>query len=376
MAFFNEKSFNPAVFLKYRETVKDPVVARLIQAGVYKGEPDLAKVLVDGVGGNYIVRPMTGNLAGTPDNYDGENNVTVDDLSTYEQGIIVIGRMHGFKEDDFNFEISGKNFMSEIIQQTVKYWSKVNQGLLISVLKGVFGSALVSHKVEKSFSSLNGTEIIDAIETCGDLGKSFAIVAMHSHIAYKLQKINVIERLKYTDKDGLLRDTSLFTWDGKLVIEDDGVNVETSYALTADEDIVAGKVYYTRSGSEGAYVYTKVASPVKTDIATYYEKTVAYDCYLMGEGAITYQPLNVKVPAELSRDAFTKGGVDVLINRERLIISPYGVSFTKFSMAKKSPTNAELENSANWELAKNGSNVSLDPKVIPLACLTIAETGI
>lgn len=376
MAFFNEKSFNPAVFLKYRETVKDPVLARLIEAGVYRGEPELVQALHDGVGGNYLVRPMTGNLSGTPDNYDGESNVTSDDLGTFEQGIIVIGRMHGFKEDDFNFEITGKNFMSEIIKQTVKYWSKVNQGLLISVLKGVFGSALASHKVTKTFSSLNGTEIIDAVETCGDMGKSFAVIAMHSHIAYKLQKINVIERLKYTDKDGLIRDTSLFTWDGKLVIEDDGVNVETSYELTADEDIVAGKVYYTRSGSAGAYVYTKVASPAKTDIATYYEKTVAYDCYLMGEKAITFQPLDVKVPAELSRDAFTKGGVDVLINRERLVISPYGVSFTKSSMAKKSPTNAELENSANWELAKNGSNVAVDAKVIPLACLTIEEVGI
>ena len=43
------------------------------------------------------------------------------------------------------------------------------------------------------------------------------------------------------------------------------------FALTSDSALVTGKTYYTRSGSAGAYVYTKVASPDVTDIATYYE---------------------------------------------------------------------------------------------------------
>lgn len=49
-------------------------------------------------------------------------------------------------------------------------------------------------------------------------------------------------------------------------------NVNT-YALTEDEDIVEGKTYYTRSGTEGAYVYTPVQSPVKASLGTYYEVT-------------------------------------------------------------------------------------------------------
>lgn len=44
-----------------------------------------------------------------------------------------------------------------------------------------------------------------------------------------------------------------------------------NYALTTDTAIVEGKTYYTRSGSEGDYVYTAVASPTAADIATYYE---------------------------------------------------------------------------------------------------------
>lgn len=47
--------------------------------------------------------------------------------------------------------------------------------------------------------------------------------------------------------------------------------IPATYALTEDDAITAGKTYYTRSGTEGAYVYTAVASPVVGDIATYYE---------------------------------------------------------------------------------------------------------
>ena len=47
------------------------------------------------------------------------------------------------------------------------------------------------------------------------------------------------------------------------------------YALTSDVALVTGKTYYTRSGSgtsASPYVYTAVASPDVSDIATYYEK--------------------------------------------------------------------------------------------------------
>ncbi len=48
-----------------------------------------------------------------------------------------------------------------------------------------------------------------------------------------------------------------------------------SYKKTEDEAVVSGKTYYTRSGSEGSYVYSSVAEPATADIATYYEKTAA-----------------------------------------------------------------------------------------------------
>ena len=55
--------------------------------------------------------------------------------------------------------------------------------------------------------------------------------------------------------------------------------VVNTYALTEDEDIVEGKTYYTRSGSEGSYVYTAVENPVKASLGTYYEVTATTTYY-------------------------------------------------------------------------------------------------
>ncbi len=64
--------------------------------------------------------------------------------------------------------------------------------------------------------------------------------------------------------------------DGKTSGETKGgfAKVATKYQLTSDVALVSGKTYYTRSGSGTSgspYVYTAVASPDVSDIATYYE---------------------------------------------------------------------------------------------------------
>ena len=44
------------------------------------------------------------------------------------------------------------------------------------------------------------------------------------------------------------------------------------YVLTQDSTIVPGKDYYTRSGTEGSYTYTKVLEPSISGLSSYYEK--------------------------------------------------------------------------------------------------------
>ena len=58
---------------------------------------------------------------------------------------------------------------------------------------------------------------------------------------------------------------------------------------------------------------------------------------------------------EMSRDALNSD--TNLINRRRFILHPRGVKFTSASVAGANPTNAELENAANWTRVWENKNV-------------------
>lgn len=91
--------------------------------------------------------------------------------------------------------------------------------------------------------------------------------------------------------------------------EDDGFEVaKDTYTLTTDTDIVENKNYYTKSENN----YTKVASPAKASIATYYEKTVegAKDVKMMLVHpsvvipAISYEFAQLESPSALSQGKY------------------------------------------------------------------------
>lgn len=54
-----------------------------------------------------------------------------------------------------------------------------------------------------------------------------------------------------------------------------GVITGQTYALTSDTALVAGKKYYTQSGTSPNYVYTRVTTPNVSNISSYYEQTAS-----------------------------------------------------------------------------------------------------
>jgi len=60
------------------------------------------------------------------------------------------------------------------------------------------------------------------------------------------------------------------------------------YFLTEDTEIVAGKTYYTRSGTDPNYTYTAVASPVVANIGTYYELSTNLTASTINNGDSDY----------------------------------------------------------------------------------------
>ena len=75
----------------------------------------------------------------------------------------------------------------------------------------------------------------------------------------------------------------------------------------------------------------------------------------------------------MNREPKTSGGQDTLYARQRKVFAPYGISYTKKSQAKLSPTDAELSNGANWELVNDGASVAANKKYIDHKQIYIAR---
>ena len=374
MSLFDAKQFNPLVFLKYMETVESARTNRLIKAGVFVGEPSFAQSLPDGVGGNYMQRNFAGRLPKNETIYDGAHDIATGSLPTFKQGVVVLGWARAFTEKDFTVSITGKDFMSNVAEQLVEYEDERHEDVLISILKGIFGSALADKIVEKQLASLSVSDIVDGLALQGDKSRNIVAVAMHSAMLSALKKANLAQAVKFLDVNGIQRDLGIYQWDSREVIEDDEIAPAESYAKTADVAVVAGKVYYTKSGN----VYTKVENPSTSDIAGYYEKTLAYPVYLLGRNAFTFQPLPVKTRVEMWRLPLQNGGEDTLISRERYVMQPYGVSFKQAGMSGNAPTIAELETASSWEIVNTGgvSPEYIPLKNIPIACIVFKVSGI
>jgi len=339
---FDSKIFNPEVFGRYLERIPNLTRNELVRAGVFNVRSDLREMLSAQAGGNYITIPMFGLIGGDPLNYDGATDITATTTDTYSQSMVVVGRAKAWTEKDFSYDITSANFMDNVAQQVAKYWETVDQKTLLSVLKGIFsmtGTANLvfvnNHTLDVSGDgdgNVTATTLNSATQkAAGDNKGIFKVAIMHSVVATNLENQNLLERLKYTDPNGIQRDLGLATWNGRMVIVDDDMPVTVVPGTAPDPD------------------------------------TTIYDTYLLGAGAFTFCNCGAKVPYEMDRDPKTNGGVDTLYTRQRKLFAPYGITFTKSSMATLSPTTTEIETAANWTLVNNGSTGVINHRAIPIA---------
>lgn len=342
---FDKKYWNDEVFQKYMETIPNTRMNMLLKSGAIVQHPEYANVLRDQVGGNYIKTPISGRIGGAPVNYDGQTDITASNMDTYMQGKVVVGRAKAWSERDFSFDITGgQDFLSQAGNQVHEYWDDVDQDTLINIFSGIFamsgtGNAdFVNNHIydatgitnsEGKVGYLDATSLNTGMQhACGDKKAAFSLAIMHSVVATNLENIKILAYAKYTDADGIQRDTTLAYVNGRLVMVDDGVPVDNS-------------------GS----------SPV-------------YTTYVLGRGAIEFCNCGAKVPSEVDRDPKTNGGEDLLYTRQRKMWVPRGISYTMNSQATASPTDAELATGSNWELVKNGDGTSFYPhKMIPIGMI-------
>lgn len=386
MALFDTKNFNGEVFGAYVDAVPNLNRNELLKSGAIVEKPQYATMLPDQTGGNYITIPIKARIGGTADNYDGNTDITADSRDTYAHGRIVVGRAHGWTEKDFSSDITGEDFMPAA-QEVAEYWDDVDQETLLCVLKGIFSMTgqknqefVNDHTYDVSMSATETgfaeTTLNNAIQQAlGDNKGKFSLAIMHSKIATNLENLKLLVYMKYNDGEGIERDLTLATLNGRTVLIDDNMpttSLSAKYVKAAKTDPGALKVTTAGSG-EGEVAKATVQSDVtdvkEGDYVVLLPAGTAYTTYVLGNGAIEYTNCGAKVPYEMDRDPKEKGGEDTLYSRQRKIFSPYGISFKTPSFI--SPTNSQLESGANWELANDNSTST--KKYFPIKAIPIAR---
>lgn len=382
MAKFDSKTWNPEVFEKYRKKVPNTKENSLIKNGLFDSKPNMTARLRDEVGGNYFTEPIKGLLDGQVLNYDGVVDLTATSRDTFEQGKIVIGRMKGWQEKDFSTELTGENFMP-MAQEVNEYYDEVDQADILAILKGIFAMSDTSGFIANHITDISetgdglvtATSLNSALQkACGDKKKNFKTVFMHSAVATNLENLNLLNFLKYTDANGIERDLNLATYNGKLVVIDDGMPVLEGYDEATSA--TAGALKVVSSGATTGQVNladVKATDFYPEDVAAndYVLPATKYVSYVLGDKFFEYDNVGVKVPNEMHRDPATDGGIDILYTRQRKLFAPKWISFTKSSMSSNSPTTAELATGSNWAIVNNGKDGAnkrfVDHKAIPVA---------
>lgn len=421
MATYLDYPFDAEVFSYNWQNEKDPTLTAILESGAMQQNAEIQQLVSNG-SDTYTI-PFYKTIGGTPENYDGQTNIGVSSPEGDSQSGIVYGRAHGWKAKDFTFDYnSGADPMKQISSQVGAYWNKQRQNKMLTVLDAVFGVSAAGwndHKIDGSSAAIGETSINDACrEALGDASDSITLAIMHSHVANKLENLNLINFRKYTDASGITRQLNIGEINGKTVVVDDGspvaedktqgtqgvytvtiggtvaegdkITIDGVTATMASGDDTAAEAatafasaygsatstkHYTVSASGAVLTFTEASGSYGAGVPAFSttgsgitltaatttagKSTNIYTTYLLGRGALQYAPASVKVPSEVARDAATNGGEDVLYTRVRETIHPNGFSFTKPVGYTASPTDAQLGNSNNWSLIGNPKNVAM-----------------
>lgn len=338
MEKFRDKIFNEEVFETYRRTLPSTKENSLIKNALFNVVNKYKAKMSEQSGGYAVLEPIKGRLGGNPVNYDGNTNIPKGtERDTFYQRKICYGRAKAWGEYDFASDITGANFKAEA-NEVNEYWDEERQSTVLAILEGIFGMTggvngqFVTKHTYDITSTANpelGADTLNRAsqQALGDKKAKLDVIFMHSAVSTNLEGLNLINFLKYTDADGIERDLTIGTFNGRLVVVDDEMPV------TSDS---TGDIYTS---------------------------------YIFQKGFFEYENIGAEVPSEIARDAYEKGGKTDLITRVREMVVPTLISYK--GTGTVSPTNSDFATGSNWELANNdktGANkVYVDDKLIPVA---------
>lgn len=330
--------FDPEVFEKTTQE-KQLELNRFIASGVALSNPMLNNMIsehsFDGVVTNF-------NPLGTPEpNYGTDNPATKSTpqkVSSSQQNFRCASQNQSWSIMDLAAELALDKPATAITSRIGAYWATVNERRIISTILGVAADNVANDSDDMVIdittdttvgdaNRISASAVLDAKQTMGDHAGSLQIIAMHSVIKTRLQKQNLIDYIP--DARG---ETTIPTYLGYIVVEDDSMPVDTSGA------------------------------------------NPEYTCVLFGRGAIGLGYRSPKVPSEVWRDpaAGNGSGEERLFSRRTDLIHPFGFSFQKLDDAGVAlgdgitPNLTALERADNWDRVWSRKN-------IPLAFLVVND---
>ena len=294
-----------------------------VNSGIATPDATVAQ-LINGTpeGGRFIQLPMYNPLDGEEDVF-GEQDVSVGNVTTKEARATLLMRQRAWGSTDLAHVLGGSDPMGAIAQLIADWRNTREQKVYLSILKGIFASALKDHcndisAMDGTASYISDAATLDTKQLLGDHYGSLGMVFMHSAVYTYLQKNGMITRNPIFDPSK------------------SPVDMETylGYKIKVDDSM-----------------------PVTDGV---------YDTYFVGKGAFIRQDGTPQgfVGTETDRDKI--GAKNYLINRWCQIIHPRGLSWVSNGVYTNTehyyPANVDLEKAENWEL-------TVDHKKVPLACL-------
>ena len=329
--------YDEEIFNRTYTSEKDPTSTVLIESGVMVEDSEIANMISGG--GNFYTLPFYTDINGNYVNYDGNTDITLDEVDAAgQQHGVVWGRAKGWTDRDFVADFSSADPMRNILNRNKKWEAKKRQTLLISILEAIFGiTSATAGTYEYEWANQHISNIASATSTItdankisltslrdlavkanGDAADDYALAIMHSQVANRLSQFNVLEFFKYNDANGQERDVKVGRSGNMLVL-------------------ICDEVPHSVNATSGAMEYTT---------------------YCFGRGTIGYAKAPVDHPTEQFRNQTKKGGMDCLTTKFRETILPYGFSFSMQNLPV-SPADSDLATTANWSIVYQPKNIYL-----------------
>lgn len=314
---FGGFEFDPEVFTQMMQEAdywRTPVIA----SGVVAEDSSIMDLI--GEQGNVATIPIYKPLSAYEENMaalnnDGETDNTPVEVSGSKQTCMLIQRMKAFQAKDFTKELTGADPLTNIRNKIAGYYQQVWEYELLNIANAVMGVAdLASHVTE--VTDIEAGTVYDAEQAAlGDLAGGLGLIVMHSKVFTDYKKLDMVEYAKYV-RDGVIADAiELPTIAGKNVLVTD----------------------YNTVGADGRY-----------------------NTWLFGEGAFrSAEKKNYENQYYTDYDPESSAGIEKFYTKQGRVLHPNGLSLAVDSIAKESPTFAELGTSANWALKYNAKNVRI-----------------